>query len=156
MAPDIARTMSAVKIAALRFLNRHPIQPSSRPAGRNKPASENPREVEFMAVDPPPRGELVSMVSCTVDDPFAFNATVSLSKWQVTPMGRVPQPSPMVSAKPLLDLNVMEMVVFCVDARVTLSGLMVMPKPVGVPDIWMADEVEAPCTESPLYWAVML
>src|ERR1700739_2579174 len=89
MAPDIARARSAVKIPALRFLNPHPIQPSSRPAGRNKPASENPREVEFMAVDPPPSGELVSMVSCTVDDPFAFNATVSLSKWQGAPLRRV-------------------------------------------------------------------
>ena len=66
-------------------------------------------------------------------------------KWQVTPTGSDPQPSPMVSAKPLLEASVTVTVAFCEVCMVTVAGVTVRLKVVPPPVIVTGCDVDGLC-----------
>src|SRR5450756_2144604 len=98
------------------------------------------------------------MVSCTFC--VAPDASVALGweKWQVTAAGSDPQPSPMVSAKPLIEVRFTEIVVFCLVFSVTEVGDVVSEKLDGrlVTVTEIVADVDGACSASPLYAATML
>jgi len=54
------------------------------------------------------------------------------------------------------EIRVTVTVAFCELAMVTVAGVTVTPKSTGVPETLIADEVEEPCSASPLYTASTL
>ena len=103
-----------------------------------------------MADAPPVSGELVSMTREEVAVALAARVTEIGVKWQVMPAGSDPQPSPMVSVKPLCDVSVNATVAFSPVAMVTLAGLTAIVKPLAVPETDTGAEVDALCVASPL------
>ena len=128
------------------------MQPKRRPNGRNRLARKTPglpAGRAFEADAPPPSGLLVSMVSVTFTMPFAARATLGVEKLQLTPAGSEAQPSPMVSAKPSVEVTETFTDMFCVVATVTLSGVTVRLKPAAVVEMETAAEEDAPWSVSP-------
>src|ERR1035438_7169015 len=152
-ADESSRTSTAVQADGFSLQNRQNIQPKQRLKGRNRPAREAPRfaACAFIAVVPPLRGLLVSMVNWTVCAPFAARPALMLEKWQLTAAGSDAQPIPMLaSANPPTELSVTATVAFCPVVMDTLDGLTVRLKPVGVPEIAAGCDVEELCSASPL------
>ena len=102
-----------------------------------------------MAVVPPLRGLLVSIVSCTLltEPDLRFESMVE--KWQLTAAGRDEHPKPMVSENPLSEVSVTETAAFCEAFMVRVFGVTVRLNPVAVVEMDTGPDEEGLWSASP-------
>ena len=81
--------------------------------------------------------------------PFAGRAMLMGEKWHVTPTGSDAHPSPIVSANPLLEVNVTLIVAFCVVLIVIVGGVTPTLKLPPAPVIETGSEVDGLWVASP-------
>lgn len=149
-AADNTETSTTVRTPEYRLRNRQKSNPKRAPKG-NRPANAMPRDVEarLRAESPPLNGELVSIVNCVLATLLAGRLTVVGKKMQVTHTVVDPQPMVIESVKPPVDVRFTTTAVFWELASVTVVGLKVTVKSLGVLRIEVALEEDGAWSESP-------